>query len=90
MYTPALVFQCGLLGLLLSACDPSGVRSPGTTRMVARLEQIANDVDPNRNSFANSARAAVLARRRPPPDPLARTRLEIHLAQELLFLPDLT
>ena len=52
--------------------------------MAERLEQIARNLDPVKNTYINAERAAYLRQLDLPPDPTDRLRLQVHLARELL------
>ena len=71
----------------LLACDPPSLpyyQAPGTRRMAERLEEIARNLDPAKNTYINAERAEYLRQLDLPPDPTGRLRLQVHLARELL------
>ena len=81
--------KIGGLGLLivLAGCN-AGDRSTtdqGTARMVARLDSLAEHIDPQTNPVANAERVAHFGSIGLPPDPASRFALQQTLARELLY-----
>ena len=75
------------LAVALARCTTAGPgpEEQGTARMVARLDSLAAQVDPETNPVANAERVARFRAVGLPPDPASQIALQQTLARELLY-----
>ena len=78
------VLGVALVALSCAPEPPVPYQAPGTERMVARLAEIAQNLNPVINTYINAARVEYLKTLPQPPDTAAHLRARAYLARELL------
>jgi hypothetical protein len=74
-----------LMGGAVACADPPPTVSPSTQRMVDRLREHAEQVDPTRYAYANAEHVAVMLEAGPPADARSRLEYRFALAEQTLF-----